>query len=245
MTARGLVEYNGEWLSPEEAEARLIADKAAAGLVALKGRWVSPEQREAELAIDAEVAAIAEGKSYPDLNTPRITSAPVRDTALLQFSNSTGQVVRLLVSGPVSFETTVDPYGSFGSRERDGVTLPEGSYQIAVVPTGRDAVGRDLTELLQRLDQRAALTLSTEPVWSRWPFVKGQQYSFNFTGASGSLQDRFDSGTTPTPEFEINAPTIVVPDIEIPRRVPANGGFPPGGGNPGGGGRGGGGGGPR
>lgn len=230
--ARGLVEFEGEWMTPEEAEAAETELRTAEGFVRFKDRWVTPEVREMELGIDEEVAAIGEETIYQDLPAPRVIGRALIQGAQLQLYNSTGQVVRMLFSGPISREYEIGPYRSVGVRSDDRIILPAGRYDIAIIPSGLDGSGRDLTALAERLGGDAADALSTDPLWGSWPLATGTQVSFNFAGSREGLQDTIDQLDVPVPEFDIEAPEIEIPEFEPRNSRPR----PPGGGGPGGGG---------
>ncbi|MCC6546563.1 hypothetical protein IT570_05285 [Candidatus Sumerlaeota bacterium] len=216
QAAQGLVEYKGEWYTKEKADQKLREDMAAQGLVELKGRWVSAEQKAMEESVDAEVAAIKVTKTYPDLPAPKIIGASVTtDRAQIQLYNSTGQKVRFLFSGPQSAQFVLDPYRSTGVKFEERILLPAGRYDIAVVPTGQDASGRDLASILGDTSS-AGLALSKKPVWASWPVANKTQYSFNYTGMEGDLQKSLSDFNAPPPEVKIDVPTIEIPDIKLP-----------------------------
>lgn len=213
--AKGLVEYRGEWYSKEEAARRLSEDRIAEGFVPFKDRWVKPEVRDYEVAIDNEVKLVRTDKVYPDLPAPKVLgSSPVVD-AQIQLYNSTGQKIRFLFSGPMSRSYELEPYKSVGVRMDDRILLPAGRYDIVVVPTGLDASGRNLEEILGR-EGRSGIALSTVSVWSSWPFAPRTQYSFNFTGLEGDLKESLEKFELPTTGTKIEAPTIEIPEIKKP-----------------------------
>ncbi|MBI1292126.1 hypothetical protein GC173_12930 [bacterium] len=243
---KGLVLYNDVWMTAAEKDERFAADMAAKGLVEFKGRWIEAAEQTKEAAVDAEVAAIAKDKAYPDLPIPRVSGSSQRDKSQLQLSNSTGQLVRVLISGPRSLEIELPPYGSAGVKSGDPLVVPAGTYQFAIVPTGRDAAGRDLTQLLGRVDSDSAITLSTTPLWGTWPMATGQQYSFNYTGSDNNLKENLREFTPPEPKLDFTPPSIEIPEPELPKqpeqtRRPGGEGAPNGerrsGGRPGGSGR--------
>ena len=220
--AQGLVEYKGEWYTKEVADQKLREDMAAQGLIEFKGRWVSAQQKALEESVDKEVAGIKVGKTYPDLPAPKIIGAStITDRAQVQLYNSTGQRVRFLFSGPQSAQYEIDPYRSTGVKIEDRILLPAGRYDIAVVPTGKDASGRDLATILGDANS-AGLELSKKPVWASWPIANKTQYSFNYTGLEGDLQEALSDFNAPPPQIKIDVPTIEIPEIKLPEENEAD-----------------------
>jgi hypothetical protein len=243
-TAAGLVQHEGEWITPAARDEKVLAAKAAQGLLLHKGRWMTAEQRDAEDSVDTTATKIRESKAYPDLPTPRVASSAQRTLAQLQLSNSTGQVVRFLVSGAVSAEFTLQPYASIGARSADQILVPDGRYDVVVIPTGKDATGRNLAEIAGRLDRQQAVALDTDPQWASWPLSAGQQYSFSYSGAKGNLRENLATFEVKDPELDFTPPTIEIPEVKLPAAPESprreGGGGPPGGEGrrgPGGGGR--------
>lgn len=230
---KGLVEYDGEWLTPEEAESREAAERLAAGFIRHKDRWVTPEVRESEERIDKLVAEIAASKSYPDLPAPKNVGTVNLPDAQVQIYNSTPQQAKFYFSGPVSREYVLDPFQSYGVRAEERLILPPGRYDIAVVPTGMDASGRDIGEFARTLEERSGVRLEVDPLWSSWPLPAGRILSFNYTGKDQDLQETLDSFEPPDTQLHFTPPVIEIPEIDLPaeerpRRRP--GGGPPGGG---------------
>lgn len=233
---RGLVEFEGEWLTPAEKQTRVNAAMAAKGLVEFEGRWVTPEERDIELRVASEVEAIAADKAYPDLPTPKVSGSSQRESAQLQLSNSTGQVIRFLISGPTNREVILQPYGSAGVKGDNQLLVPAGTYRMVIIPTGKDAAGRDLAALLGRTDSMTAVALSTTPLYGSWPLAAGQQYSFNYTGADSNLRDNLRDFTPPEPQLDFTPPSIEIPEVELPKEPEQPQGRPGGEGRRGGGG---------
>lgn len=237
--AKGLVEYKGAWYSKEEAAAKLQADMTAAGLVAFKGRWITPEEQQAEERIDNEVAEIKAGKTYPDLVAPKVLGGSPTTEAQVQLYNSSGQKVVFHFSGPISKSYELEPYRSTGVRVEDRILLVPGRYEISVVPTGKDASGQDLTALLGKPDRTGGVALSTKKLWGSWPMAGRTQYSFNYTGTEGDLQETLSNFDAPPPKVDIDVPTIEIPEFKLPEQQAPPGGpgqwrRPEGGGAPGG-----------
>lgn len=246
--AAGLVLYDGDWMTPEEATAQEEADMQARGMVRLKGRWVSEEVHDYETSIDERAAEIRESKIYPDLTAPRILERTNLQAAEVQITNSTGQQVEFLFSGPQSRSVLLLPYQSAGFRADDRISLPPGMYDIVAIPTGKDGAGRNLEEVLGSSANVDAVALRRDPAWAEWPLAAGTRYSFNFGGSEEELRMGLEDFDTIDPELRITPPELEVPEVPQPRRQQRpQGTRPPGatGGGPGGGPGGGGGGGAR
>lgn len=233
--AAGLVEYEGEWMSPEDAEAAEERDMLAQGMVRLKGRWVSEEVYDMETSIDEKVASIREDKVYADLTPPRIMERTNLAAAEIQLTNSTGQQVEFLFSGPYSRSFTLLPYQSAGFSATERIALPAGTYDIVAIPTGLDARGRDLREVLGGSSNVDAVMLRTEPAWAEWPLASGTRYSFNFGGSEEELREGLETFEMPEPEMRIQPPQFEIPESRAPQRPqrgqgqrPQGGGPPPG-----------------
>lgn len=226
----GLVEYEGEWMTPEEARVAEERDMLERGLVRLKGRWVSQEVYDKEMEIDERVAAIREGKVYPDLTAPRILERTNLTAAEIQLTNSTGQQIEFLFSGPVSESYLLLPYQSAGFSSAARIALPAGTYDIAVVPTGLDARGRDLREVLGDSVNVEAIILRSEPAWAEWPLASGTRYSFNFGGSEEELREGLEQFEIPDPQLRIQPPELDIPESRAPQRPQRGQGQRPGGG---------------
>ncbi|MCC5876166.1 MAG: hypothetical protein JJU11_08125 [Candidatus Sumerlaeia bacterium] len=234
--AAGLVEYEGEWMSPEDAEAAEERDMLAAGMVRLKGRWVTEEVYEMETSIDEKVASIREEKIYADLSPPRIMERTNLSASEVQLTNSTGQQVEFLFSGPISRSFLLLPYQSAGFSAADRIALPAGNYDVVAVPTGLDARGRNLREVLGSSANLDAVMLRTEPAWAEWPLASGTKYSFNFGGSEEELREGLETFEMPVPEMRIQPPQLDIPESRAPQRPQrGQGQRPPGGGPPQGG----------
>ncbi|CAN5183754.1 hypothetical protein BH09SUM1_BH09SUM1_13720 [soil metagenome] len=214
--SKGLVPYGEEWVTPAAALERQRADYTAKGLVEFKGRWLAPEASAIEGAIDEEVAIVRDSGDFENLSAPKLVGSINQDNVQLQLYNSTGQKIRFLVSGPVSLERVIDSYRSAGVRADDKILLPAGRYELAVLPTGTDAAGRDLTQLLGLVDESSGVVLSTTPQYAAWPLSAKQQYSFNYTGGSGSIQDGMNDFEVTDPQPRKAPPEITIPEVRIP-----------------------------
>ncbi len=214
--SKGLVEYKGQWLTAEAKAAREEADYKAEGLVQYKGRWITPEAAETEARIDAEVAAVAKGKDYPDIEAPRMLGRSDAGGAQVQMVNSTPQAIRFLFSGPISREFAIQPFRSFGVSAEERTILDAGRYEIAVIPSTVDAAGRNVADVIESM-RGAGGSLRLDPSWASWPLASGSIISFNYTGIQGDLQESLTRFDEPTPELNVEQPVIEIPEIEIPR----------------------------
>lgn len=236
--AAGLVLYDGDWMTPEEATTREAADMEARGMVRLKGRWVSEAVYEEETVTDRRAAQVRDSKVYPDLPAPRILERTNLQAAEVQVTNSTGQQVEFLFSGPRSRTLLLQPYQSAGFRADDRVSFPPGTYDIVAIPTGRDGSGRNLQEVLGSSANVRAVALRTEPAWAEWPLAAGTRYSFNFGSSEEELQMEADDLDSLEPELRITPPELEIPETPPTRRQQRPQGTRPNGpgGGPGGGG---------
>jgi hypothetical protein len=240
--AKGLLEWEGEWVTPEVYKQREAVAMQAKGMVLHKGRWVAPAVRDAELVIDESVRAIRASKTYPDLPAPRVLERIAFEASQVQLTNSTGQEMRYLFSGPVSREFVLPPYASAGFNVDDRIMLPPGKYEVVALPSGRDGAGRSLKQLLEGFESKAAaVALSDNTLWAEWPLAPRTKYSFNFGSSEEEIRRSLEEFQVPEPQLGITPPQIEVPEI-VPTPAPERrgpGGAPRegGGGRPGGSGR--------
>jgi hypothetical protein len=240
QVAAGLVEYKGEWMTREQALEAEEIDMLALGKVRLKGRWVTVTEAEIEKEIDRRVAEISAGKIYPDLTAPRIIERTSLVMAEVQLTNSSGQRVEFLFSGPVSKSILILPYQSAGFRAEERINFPAGLYDIVAIPTGLDAAGRDLVEMLGTSRNVDTVALQRAPQWTEWPIAPGTRYSFNFGGSEAELREGLDAFELPEFEIRVQTPALDIPESRAPQRPQRGQGMPggaPGGARPSGGGR--------
>jgi hypothetical protein len=126
-TDAGLVLFEGEWVEPDERD-RLFAEmQEASGLLLYKGQWVSPDERARQEGIDQiiERAVKLDAEPLPPID---ITDRNrVGEPAFVVF-NLTRRPLTVFLSGPVSLEIAIGP------AEYDLREVPPGQYQLALKP---------------------------------------------------------------------------------------------------------------
>ncbi len=218
MRDKGFVLYEDEWVTPEEAERREVEDNVARGLVQFRGRWVTESQKEEEEKISELVQTFSETEETAELPAPRIVGNIGLRAAQVQLNNSSQQRIQFYFDGPVSRFYELDPYTSLGVSTDSRLIIPEGRYDIAVVPTGLDSLGRDIqkSEQMGLSDDQGEVT--TKPQFGSWPLAVGRLYSFTFTGASEALPEDISEFELPDTQLDIVVPEINVPEIERKER---------------------------
>ncbi|OPZ20363.1 MAG: hypothetical protein BWZ10_00675 [candidate division BRC1 bacterium ADurb.BinA364] len=184
-----MVEYEGEWMAPEERDRRIAEKNTAQGLVLYKGQWLMAADRDTQQKIDQEVARIfASGaEALPTIeSTPRAQAGRLTLTT----SNGTRFPVRALYSGPVSFEIALNEY-AFDTRE-----VVAGTYKAAIIPTSDESPVQ-----IGELDIRAAEGSD-----------RGIAFVVTYEGNPGALLQKIQAEEP----VNLEMPTIEIPVIERP-----------------------------
>jgi len=128
MTAKGLVDFNGNWVTQEEYDALFAAEQRAKGLVEYKDRWMLPGAKAREESIDQSVAAIV-ALGPPEMFPPKVLGRV--DGSLAQFGlNSLAPYpTRWVLSGPSSRAVDLPPTGQMNPED---FRLIPGRYTVAV-----------------------------------------------------------------------------------------------------------------
>ena len=122
---KGLVLFEGKWMTPEEKDELIASEQNAKGLVQYKGEWLAPEEKDKQEKIDLVVEESFQ-KTYRALRSPSISGTIPQNLVRIRVLNGTGDSVIYYFSGRASRAIPLDAY------ESQNIDFPPGSYRIAV-----------------------------------------------------------------------------------------------------------------
>lgn len=126
---KGLVLYNGEWVTAEQKQNAIAEEQAKKGLVPFKGRWGTQEEKEKEEKID-KIVEETFAMDHNSSDTVRLLGVIPQARPRVSLLNGSGQQVIFYLSGEESRSMPLNPY------ESRSVDIPAGPYRIATVVVG-------------------------------------------------------------------------------------------------------------
>lgn len=237
MASKGLVPYEGAWVTPQERERRYAERMTAEGKVESKGRYVSPETARTEAALDAQVNAIAESGEFLNLPLPKNLGRVESGLAQVQVLNNSSTPSTIVFSGPTSWRLDLDAYQSWGINPGESLQLMEGLYTVAVIPREgeADAPASSATRVRESATPGPVVQLGSARLAS------GFSYSYSITGGTPLTPESLSAYELPKVTLPVDRKDIAVPNIDeikaettAPPPTGANSGRAPTGGQQGG-----------
>ncbi|MFH0795073.1 MAG: hypothetical protein V2A74_13695 [bacterium] len=132
-TSGGLVQYQGEWMTPQERDRRTEVEQKARGNTFDRGQWVTPQEKKAAEEIQRTLDEIRGGE-HAAFPTPGKVLSTTDETPRFVVLNDTSGYLDLYISGPVSKKFVLAP------KDKRDVNVPPGEYELGVRPEDRSIV---------------------------------------------------------------------------------------------------------